>query len=114
MLKILKLMAASGAALLAAGCVAYPYDDPYYGGGGYAYGGGGYAYGAPAYAAPSVNFRYYDNTPSYRSYRSDTYVYRDGRDGGGRYWKSERERRGHDDRYRGERNHRDHRYYDGR
>jgi len=95
MMKILKMAAASASALLGAGCVAYPYyDDPYYSDGAY------YSSPSVAYAPPSVNFRYYeynDGGPRYYYHQGHRYT----RDGRGKYWRDDR-------------NHRDHRYYDGR
>lgn len=116
MMKILKLIAASAASLLAAGCVAVPYDDGYNSG---YYGGGGYAYSAPpavAYAPPAVSFQYYDYDARprvYREYHEDHYVYRnDGRNwhGDGRNYHRDG---GHYDRRTDARDHRDHRYWDG-
>ncbi len=119
MMKILKLIAASAAPLLAAGCVAYPYyDEPYDSG---YYGGGGYAYSAPppavAYAPPAVSFQYYDydaHPRAYREYHEDRYYRRDS----GRNWHNDRgndHRDNHRDNRHGrtDRDHRDHRYYDG-
>lgn len=118
MMKILKLIAASTAPLLAAGCVAYPYyDEPYDSG----YAGGGYAYSAPppvAYAPPAVSFQYYDydaHPRVYREYHEDRYYRRDS----GRNWHNDhrgddRHDNHRDNRYgRTDRDRRDHRYYDG-
>src|SRR5690349_14388005 len=117
MMNILKLIAASAAPLLAAGCVAYPYyDEPYDSG---HYGGGGYGYSAPpavAYAPPAVSFQYYDydaHPRAYREYHEDRYYRRDYHGDSGRSWHGDHrdDRRPRTD--RDHRDHHDHRYYDG-
>jgi len=115
MMKVLKLIAATAAPLLAAGCVAIPYDDGY----GSDYYDGGYAYSAPppvAYAPPAVSFQYYDydaHPRVYREYHEDRHYRHEYHGGSGRNWHrdhrdDDRPRTDHDHRDR-----RDRRYYDG-